>query len=983
MLRSLPTRPPRRFALPPLAPALSAAALLAWGAGGIAAQDRFDDPALVSIRVELGAGDAQPRDWDGKLSVSGGEAVGVSSRRANLDDRIDGNSWKLASWQGPNHWYPAPKPQPVTGVPVNIFNPGLIVDVRGRGRVAFETEQGGFQVDLADLSYGRAQRFLGGGVVIDRAVAARKISADDGRQNDFASLASGPDGQLWAAWVAYRGGANEVLLRHYDGNAWGEIQTVTDKPGDVFLAKVARVNDAGGGASDDGGGRVWVVWSDQIDGNRDLYARAFDGSLGSPLNSTSRSPVQRLSEAPQPDLYHNAAADSKGRIWVVWQGFRGGQADIFARFHDGEKWSPAQKISTSAANDWEPAIAVGGGGNVYAAWDTYDKGNYDVLTRRYDGESWQSIVPLADTPKFEAHVTLACDDEDRLWAAWSESGAQWGKDNGFGIEQEATRLYEWRKIAVAALDGGRWLEPAVALDDTLPAELQDKNDLPTVQPDGAGGVWVFFRHRNPRIKDIITDFEAHRAAWELWGVRYAGGSWGEPVFFPHSTGRMDARSAFVRADDGGIAAAWPTDNRDFSAMIFEQADIYVGKIHAPPAAGALAMRPRAQPEIAVYPIHPNEARDLETIRNYEIRSGGKTYKIYRGDTHRHTEFSMDGYNDGSLLQAYRYAIDAASLDYYANSEHNFMGGPDVEYHDWLLQQFVDCFHLPGRFTPLFAYERSVRYPNGHRNIIFAKRGIRPFPISIEETGGLFAFATEEVTKRSANPEPVGTKDLYAYLKRNDGIAISHTSATRMGTDWRDNDPEVEPLVEIYQGDRVSAEYEGAPRAAYAGNPRSAPGGYEPAGFVWNAWAKGYKLGVQAASDHVATHISYACTISEDGSREGLLAAMRKRHSYGATDNIVLDYRLRAGGKEYLQGDIVAAPCDFRLSLRVIGPEPIRQIDIIRNQEFVHTRQNLGRDVSFEFADAEAPPGESYYYARVQQADGQIAWSSPIWVTVGR
>ena len=288
--------------------------------------------------MELGADDARPRDWDGKLSVSGGEAVGVVSRRPHLDDRIDGNSWKLASWQGPNHWYPPPKPQPVTGVPVNIFNPGLIVDVRtrGRGRAAFETEQGGFQVDLGSLRYGRPQRFLDGSVVVDRAVSARKISADDGRQNDFASLATGPDGQLWVAWVAYLGGANEVLLRRYDGNAWGEIRTVTDKPGDVFLAKTARA----------GNGRIWVVWSDQINGNRDLYARSFDGAL----SGTERSPVRRLSEAPQPDLYHNLATDSRGRVWLVWQGFRGGQADVFARFHDGGQWSPAQKISASAAN---------------------------------------------------------------------------------------------------------------------------------------------------------------------------------------------------------------------------------------------------------------------------------------------------------------------------------------------------------------------------------------------------------------------------------------------------------------------------------------------------------------------------------------------------------------------------------------------------------------------------------------------------------
>jgi hypothetical protein len=202
----------------------------------------------------------------------------------------------------------------------------------------------------------------------------------------------------------------------------------------------------------------------------------------------------------------------------------------------------------------------------------------------------------------------------------------------------------------------------------------------------------------------------------------------------------------------------------------------------------------------------------------------------------------------------------------------------------------------------------------------------------------------------------------------------------MGTDWRDNDPEVEPLVEIYQGDRISAEYEGAPRAAYGDRLTGAPGGFRLAGFVWNAWAKGYKLGVQAASDHLSTHISYACSIAEDFTREGLLDSMKQRHSYGATDNIILDYRLKAGEQEYLQGDIVEVDGRFQLWLRVIGTAPIRQIDIIKDNTFLHTRQPLEKEVTMTFVDAEAGSGESYYYVRVLQADNEIAWSSPIWVT---
>ena len=281
-----------------------------------------------------------------------------------------------------------------------------------------------------------------------------------------------------------------------------------------------------------------------------------------------------------------------------------------------------------------------------------------------------------------------------------------------------------------------------------------------------------------------------------------------------------------------------------------------------------------------------------------------------------------------------------------------------------MQQTVDVFSVSGAFQPYYGYERSISFPDGHRNILFAKRGNPTLPMLPEER----------------NHEK-GAGRLYDYLKKHKGIAISHTPATRMGTDWRDNDPDVEPLVEIFQGDRVSAEYEGAPLAANSENPASQVGGFQPEGYVWNAWAKGYKLGVQAASDHLSTHYSYACTIAEEFTREGMIDAMKRRHNYGATDNIILDYRLRAAdGKEYLQGDIVTAADGFELVVNVIGTTHLRQIDIVKNQEFLHNRQNLPQKTSFTFVDNDKQPGEDFYYVRVVQDDNNVAWSSPIWVT---
>src|SRR5439155_721124 len=122
---------------------------------------------------------------------------------------------------------------------------------------------------------------------------------------------------------------------------------------------------------------------------------------------------------------------------------------------------------------------------------------------------------------------------------------------------------------------------------------------------------------------------------------------------------------------------------------------------------------------------------------------------------------------------------------------------------------------------------------------------------------------------------------------------SHTSATGMGTDWRDNDPVVEPIVELYQGDRMSYEHEGAPRAGYDPKTGTEPAniaGWYPKGFINLALEKGHKLGFQASSDHWSTHISYMIVLAEKNERKAILDAVKKRHVYAATDNILVDFR---------------------------------------------------------------------------------------------
>ena len=146
---------------------------------------------------------------------------------------------------------------------------------------------------------------------------------------------------------------------------------------------------------------------------------------------------------------------------------------------------------------------------------------------------------------------------------------------------------------------------------------------------------------------------------------------------------------------------------------------------------------------------------------------------------------------------------------------------------------------------MYTYERSVSYPDGHRNVMFARRGVRTLP---RLRGGLGKDMDDQ--PNAPRPHSPDVQMLYQYLRQFDGICAGHTAGTDMGTDWRDNDAKVEPIVEIYQGCRQNYEMPGAPRSNTA---EHSLGGWRPLGFVSLALKKGYRLGFQSSSDHGSTH----------------------------------------------------------------------------------------------------------------------------------
>ncbi len=358
---------------------------------------------------------------------------------------------------------------------------------------------------------------------------------------------------------------------------------------------------------------------------------------------------------------------------------------------------------------------------------------------------------------------------------------------------------------------------------------------------------------------------------------------------------------------------------------------------------------------------------MARIRDYRVKTGGRELRYLRGEFHRHTEISSHRDWDGPLEEVWRYGLDVAAMDWIGPGDHDY--GVGFDYLWWLTQKQTDIYHHAGDFLPMFTYERSSRYPSGHRNVMLARRGVRALP---RMEGKEKVFGTPD-----GGSEDI--RNLYGFLHHFGGICSSHTSATNMGTDWRDNDPVVEPVVEIFQGHRQNYEETNAPLAARG--LEDTIQGYRPLGFVWNAFSKGHRLGFQASSDHVSTHISYGIVLAEETTREGIIEAFKKRHSYAAHDNIILD--VRSG--EHIMGDEFTTSQQPRLDIKVIGTAPIARVDIIRQQEgrmpvYAAAFEPNQEEASLSWRDRAATAGEvTMYYVRVQQHDHKMAWASPMWI----
>jgi hypothetical protein len=130
----------------------------------------------------------------------------------------------------------------------------------------------------------------------------------------------------------------------------------------------------------------------------------------------------------------------------------------------------------------------------------------------------------------------------------------------------------------------------------------------------------------------------------------------------------------------------------------------------------------------------------------------------------------------------------------------------------------------------------------------------------------------------------------------------------------------------------------------------------------------------------------AAILSEDLTREGVLAALKARRVY-ATNGPRILLQTSLGGRA--MGSAIEAaslttrgqtdPSADELRVRVVAPGPLERVDLIRGGQVSEQILCEGqREVRFVRTIPELTPGD-YLYVRAVQIDGGTAWSSPFFI----
>jgi hypothetical protein len=352
-------------------------------------------------------------------------------------------------------------------------------------------------------------------------------------------------------------------------------------------------------------------------------------------------------------------------------------------------------------------------------------------------------------------------------------------------------------------------------------------------------------------------------------------------------------------------------------------------------------------------------------------AGGES-RLYWGDLHAHTSVSISSVGALNPDGALGFARDIMGLDFVAITDA--AGETSVE--EWEnLRELSRQYSQPGCFAAFPSFEfysaeaAGRRWRRLDRNVVFRDPETAKLPRGMG----------------SDDFEPRDSAALLRFIDPKDVLIIPHQHP---GGDWEDPNRAKMRLVEIYS-------HWGAYEHAGVARP-FCMGGYQRGSLISEALAAGMRLGFVAGSDDHTGHPGndfynwfgdypggLTAVWADALTPEAIWQALYQRRCYATTRaRIYLAFSLNDAG----MGAELRLPCGAsrRLAAEVHGTAPFDEVTVVRNGEALASERPGSPDYYLALTDADPlpDPANTWYYLRVIQRDGEMAWSSPIWVSEG-
>lgn len=390
-------------------------------------------------------------------------------------------------------------------------------------------------------------------------------------------------------------------------------------------------------------------------------------------------------------------------------------------------------------------------------------------------------------------------------------------------------------------------------------------------------------------------------------------------------------------------------------------------------------------EPGIYKLQLRNLKNNDTFFSAPIKCFAEADKsIYWGVLHGESEKIDSLENIESCLRHFR---DEKNMQFFATS--SFESAEETSNENWkAISTQIAEFNEDYRFITFLGLQWFNEAPDeGLRQVIYSK--------------------DNKPILRKKDMKTNTLKKMYKSHTTKDLISIpSFSMAKGMETTFVDYDPDYERVVEIYNawGSSECTIKEGNPRPITS---ESKKGVFEnEKGSIRKALNNNCRFGFVAGglddrgifsefyeSDQVQYSPGMTAILAIEQTREALYQALINRSCYATTgERIVVGFSI-AGGAMGSELNTKAKPglnYNRHITGFVAGTAPIKEILFIRNGKPFHTIHPKSAHHEFAFDDTELlskvllpasgeKPAFVYYYLRVIQEDGHMAWSSPIWI----